>query len=65
MKRPVFLITFAILLTGLVLLGLPDTVISIADTCVPNSEVTSSMSKASNSSTSATITITMFTVVDE
>ena len=62
MKRLIFLITFAILLTGLVLLGLNDTGISVADTGTPNNEVTSS---ASNSSASATITITMYAVADE
>jgi len=61
-KRLIFLITFAILLTGLVLLGLNDTGISVADTGTPNNEVTSS---ASNSSASATITITMYAVADE
>ena len=57
MKRPVFLITLAILLTGLVLLGLSDTDISVADTSVPNDEVVSSVSKARNSSASVTIMI--------
>lgn len=47
MKRPVFLIIFAILLLVSVLLGLSDTDISVADTSVPNDEATSSVSKAS------------------
>jgi len=39
--------------------------ISIADTGVPDNEVTRSVTKASNSSASATITITMYTLVNE
>ena len=58
MKRLTALVTLAIILTGLVLFGLSDAVISIADTSTPDNEVTSSVSKASNSSASATITIT-------
>ena len=65
MKRLVFLITFTILLLVSVLLGLSDTDISVADTSIPDNEVTSSISKASNSSASATITITMNTVADK
>ena len=42
-----------------------DTGASLADTNIPDNEVTSSVSKASNSSASATITITMYTVADE
>lgn len=63
--RKPFLVILAILFSGLVLLGLSDTGISIADTSVLNSEATSSVSKAGNPSTSATITITMYTVTDE
>jgi hypothetical protein len=58
-------VIIGIVLAVLVLFGLSDTVISIADTGVPNNEATSSVSKASNSSASATITITMYTVADE
>ena len=65
MKRLVTVVTIAILLIGLVLLGLSDTRISIADTSIPDNEVTSSVSKVGNSSASATITITMYTVADE
>lgn len=38
----------AILLVGLVLPGLSDTDISVADASIPDNEVTSSVSKASN-----------------
>jgi len=48
-KRPFFLITFTIIIAGLVLLGLGDTDISVADTSIPNNAVASSISKASNS----------------
>ena len=65
MKRLVTIVAFAIILAGLVLFGLSDTSISIADTDVPNNETTSSLSKASNSSASATITITMYAVDNE
>lgn len=65
MKRLVTVVTPAILLVGLVLFGLSDTRISIADTTVPNNEVTSSVSKASNSSARATITIMMYTLPNE
>ena len=64
MKRPIFLITFAILLLVSVLLGLSDTDISAADASIPDNEVASSISKASNSSASAVITIMMYTVID-
>ena len=64
-KRLTVLVTLAILLAGLVLAGLNDTSISIADTGVPDTKVTSSISKASNSSAGATITITMYAVADE
>ena len=59
MKRLVTIVTIAILLVGLVLAGLSDTAISVADTGVPDSEITRSITKASNSSAGATITITM------
>ena len=65
MKRPFLLATLAIILAGLVLFGLSDTSISIADTGVPNGAATSSVSKSSNSSASATITITMYAVANE
>lgn len=64
MNRLVTVITLAILLIGLILLGLNDTNISIADTNTLNNEATTSISKTSNSSASATITITMYAVAD-
>ena len=65
MQRLFFVVILAIIFIGLPLLGLSDTVISSDDTRVPNNEITSSVSKASNSSASATITITMYAVADE
>jgi len=65
-KRRVIIVILAILLTGLVLLGLNDTDITVADTSIPNyNEVTSNVSKASNSSVGGVITITMYAVADE
>jgi len=59
--KKLFLIILAIRFTGLVLIGLIDTVVSIPNASVSAKEVTSGISKASNSSASATITITMYT----
>jgi len=64
-KRLVIIVTLAILLAALVLLGSSDTDISVADTSVPSSEVASNMAKKGNSSASAVITITMYAVADE
>jgi hypothetical protein len=61
-RRLFVLVTLAILLAELILFGLSDAAISVADTGVPNNEVTSS---ASNSSASAAITIKMYAVGDE
>ena len=60
-KKP--LVILAILVSGPILIGLSDSVISIADTGTPNNEVTSN--EASNFSTSATITITMTGISNE
>jgi len=64
-KRLTVLVIPAILLAGMILFGLSDTAISVADTSTSNSEVRGGMSKAGNSSASATITITMYTGDDE
>ena len=65
MKRLVIIVAIATLLVGLVLLGLNDTNISLADTSVYDIATYIRQPEASNSSASATITITMYTVVDE
>jgi hypothetical protein len=64
-KRLVTVVTLATLLVRSVVLSLSDKDISIADTSIPNDEVASSVSKASNSSASATITVTMYTGDEE
>jgi hypothetical protein len=61
--RPFLPVTPAIMLAGIVLFGIGDAVISIADTSVPDNEITSS--RADNASASAGIRITMTGVVDE
>ena len=65
MKRLVTIVAPAILLIGLLLLGLSDTATSIADTSVPENEGTSNVTKARNSSATATITITMTGVLNQ
>jgi len=62
-KRLVIIITLKILLTGLVLFGLGDTGIYVADTSIPDNEVASS--EANDASASGVITITMYAVADE
>jgi len=64
-KRLSFIIILAILLTGLIIFTQSDTAVSVATTGTQNNEVTSTISKASNSSASTTITITMYTMADE
>jgi len=57
-KRLIIIVNLAILLMVLVQLGISDTDISVADASISDNKVTSSISKASNSLASATITIT-------
>jgi hypothetical protein len=64
-KRLFFAVILAIIFIGLPILGLSDTVISSDYTASPNNEVAGSVSKASNSSGSASITITMTGTLDE
>ena len=63
MKRLVTVVTLAILLVGLVLFGLSDNFISVADTSIPDNEVVSN--EAYNSSAPAIITITRTGVLDD
>ena len=65
MKRLVTIIATAILIVGLALSGLNDIRIAIADTGIPDNELTTSQTQASNSSAGATITITMTGILDE
>ena len=61
MKRQIVLVIAAIILAGLVLLGASDTDISLADTGSPSKEVSTPISKATDSSSSGSIMITMYT----
>ncbi len=66
MKRLLVYISLIAILLGLVLSGISDAVISVADTTIGNSSQSSSVSVGDNSgSASATVTITMFTVTDD
>ena len=56
-KRLVTVFTLAILLVGLILFGLSDTDICVANTSVPDNGITTSQSEASNSSAIAMIVI--------
>jgi hypothetical protein len=55
----------AILLAALILSGAGDVASSVADTPIFNDKVTDDASQASNSSASATITITMTGIPDQ
>ena len=65
MQRPAFVTIPAILLAGLTLFGLSDTVISVDDMRLPDNEATTTVNKASISPPRATITITMYATNDE
>jgi len=54
-KRLVFFVTLAIIVAGLLLFVLRDTVISVAGTSVTDNEVGSTVSNTDNSSATATI----------
>ena len=60
MKRLILLIALVVMLPMLVVLDA-----SPADTSIPDNELITSQIEASNSSASATITITMYAVVDD
>ena len=60
MKRLILLIALVVMLPVLVV---SDT--SLTASSIPDNEITASQTEASNSSASATITITMYTVADE
>jgi len=64
-KTRVLTVTTAVCLTGLVLLGLSDTDVSATDTKALDSETTSCVGEADNSSSAAAIMITMYAVADE
>jgi hypothetical protein len=60
-KRLVTVLSLVVFVVGLILSGLDDTDISLADTSVPDNQITSNQTHSGNSSASATITITMYT----
>lgn len=62
MKRLVIVVTFAILLVGLVVLSSGDKDISIAGASVPNAEI---VDTGVNSSAGVVITVTMYPVASE
>lgn len=65
MKRLLVFGALTLTLIGLFPSSISHTRASIADTSIPDNEVTSSVTEGDNSSASATITITMWTVPDE
>jgi hypothetical protein len=64
-RKPFVLAILAIVLAALILFGVSDVAISVADTGTFNKKVTDSMSKASNFSASAAIMITMTGIADD
>ena len=65
MKGLVIVISLAILLVGVALIGLGDTHISVADTSIPDNKITTSQTEARNSSAIAIIMIAWTTASDE
>ena len=64
-KRLILLVALVVILAGLSASVASDTSISIGDTNIRDNEIATSQTEASNSSASATITITMYAVADE
>ena len=64
MKRLILLIAIVVILAGLPVLVGSDTSASVIDSNIPDNEVTTSQTEASNSSASGTIMITMYAVAD-
>jgi len=62
MKRLIPFITLVVILAGLPVLVVSDTGASLNNNNIPDNEITTYQAEASNSSASATITITMYTV---
>ena len=63
MKKLISLIALVVILAGLPVVVVSDT--SPTDSNIPDNEITTSQTEASNSSASAKITITMYAVADE
>lgn len=62
MKSLLFLVALAVILLGLPVSTISDSRVSPTDSNIPDDELTTIQTKASNSSASATITITMYAV---
>jgi len=60
-----FLVALAVILLGLPLSTISDSSAPLADTSIPDNEITTSQTEASNSSATATIMITMYALADE
>ena len=65
MKRLIPLIALVVILAGLPILVVSDAGASLTDSNIPDNELTTDQTEASNSSASAIITITMYAVADE
>ena len=65
MKRLIILIALIMILAGLSASAASDIGAPLTDSNIPDNEVTTSQTEASNSSASARITITMYTVAGE
>jgi len=61
MKRLIILIALVMILASVPVLVMSDTYASPTGSNIPDNELTASPNKASNSSTSSTIMITMYT----
>jgi len=65
LKSLLFLVALAVILLGLPLSTISDSSAPLADSNIPDNEVATNQAEANNSSASATITITMYAMVDE
>jgi hypothetical protein len=65
MKKLIPLIILILILAGLTVVVASDTSALLADSNIPDNKLTTSQTEASNSTASATITITMYTRDDE
>ena len=65
MKRLIPLIALVVILAGLPVVVVSDTSASLTDSNIPDNGITTSQTGASNSSASATITITMTRIFNE
>jgi len=59
------LVVLVVILAGSSASAVSDTRVSLTDSNIPDNGITTSQTEASNSSASATITITMYAVADE